>query len=79
MIVFWKSVAGGLVAVVLMWFFILYFHLWRLYAIERQRGSTGLMGIAGGWGHLVGKPSTVLLLAAGFGVGCCRTVRWSYH
>ncbi len=79
MIIFARSILGGLTAVVLMWFTIICFHLWRLYSIERQRGSTGLMGIAGGWGYLVGMPSTVLLLTAAFGAGLYLTVRWISH
>ena len=81
MIIFLKSVAGGLVAVVLMWFAILVVNGWREYSmmtkIAKQGGGMG--AVAGGVGYLVGAPPTVLLITAAFGAGFYLTVRWIYH
>ena len=81
MITFWKSVAGGLVAVVLMWFVILIVHGLRetiaMAKIAKQGG--GLGAVAGGVDYFVGMPSTVLLITAAFGAGFYLTVRWIYH
>jgi hypothetical protein len=74
-----RSVLGGVITVFVMWFVIVCFHVWHLHAMARQRGATGLGGIAGGWGYLVGMPSTVLLLTAAFGAGLYLTARWIYH
>ena len=81
LLVFAKSVLGGLTAVVLMWFAILVVNLVvnlrHKYIMEKQQG--GLGAVAGGVGYLVGMPSTVLLLTAAFGAGFYLTVRWIYH
>jgi len=82
MIIFWKSVAGGLVAVVLMWFAILVVNGWREYSMAakyaREHGGS-LSAVAGGVGYLVGMPSTVLLVTTAFGAGFYLTTRWVYY
>jgi hypothetical protein len=76
--IFLRSVLGGLIAVVLTWFTIICVHLWRLQIFTRRQGE-GLGAVAGGWGFLLGMPSTVMLLTAAFGAGLYLTVRWISH
>jgi len=81
MITFWKAAAGGLVAVIVMWFAILIVHGVQqniaLVKIARQGG--GLGAVAGGVDYLVGMTSTVLLLTAAFGAGFFLTTRLVYY
>lgn len=74
--IFVKSVLGGVVAVVLTWVIIIFWFMWRLEAVRRQQGETGLGAVAGGWNYLLHLPSVVILLTAAFGVGLYITARW---
>jgi hypothetical protein len=73
---FGKALIGGLVAVVIAWIAILWFHLWRL-SVERKRlGFEGLNAVAGGWSYLLHSPFVSVAVAVAFGLGFFLTVRF---
>src|SRR5258706_13748374 len=75
MLLFLKSVAGGITGLTVIWIIVLSIFLWRS-AMSRVSPS-GLSSTAGGWDELLHTPWVLLLLIAGFGVGLWVTARWS--
>jgi hypothetical protein len=67
--IFFKSVATGLLAVLLMWIVIVLTFLMRLNSTRKVAGISGLGATAGGWGLLMQTPMVILLLTIAFGSG----------
>jgi hypothetical protein len=74
--IFLKSVIGRVITSSLVWVLIVSIQLWRITQMQRQRGNTGLVAVAGGWDYLLHRPLIVVLLAASFGIGVYLTARW---
>ena len=67
--IFLKSVAGGLVAVIVTWLVIIYVFHWRINLISRQQGIKGFGAVAGSWEMLLHTWWIAALLALAFGIG----------
>jgi hypothetical protein len=77
LMIFLKSLAGGLAAAIAAWIAIITIYMRQLALLNRRQGGSGLIAVAGGWDSLLGKPMTAVLLAAAFGVGVYLTARWA--
>jgi len=64
---FLKSLAGGVLAVVAMWIVIVSVYMYR--RAQASRGETGLVAHAGGWDSLLHVRFVLLLLTLAFGFG----------
>jgi len=64
---FLKSLAGGVLAVVAMWIVIVSVYMYRW--AQASRGETGLVAHAGGWDSLLHVRFVLLLLTLAFGFG----------
>jgi len=73
--IFLKSVAGGVVAVVAMWVIVIVIYSWRLSVMMKKKGMTGLAANAGGFNSLLHMPLVLILLTVAFGVGLYLTAR----
>ncbi len=79
MILFVKSIIGGVVALLLAWVGVLASEIWMLKIYNARHGVQGLGAIAGGWTMLMRSPTVVLLLATAFGVGFYLVARFAGH
>lgn len=76
-VLFVKSILGGVAALLLVWVAILASAMWRLKIYSAKQGLQGLSATADGWTMLMRSPSVILLLAAAFGVGFYLVARFS--
>lgn len=75
--IFLKSIAGGVISAIFAWVILVAVYMWRISQMSRQQGNNGLLAVAGGWDHLLHRPSIVAILAAAFGLGVYLTARWA--
>ncbi len=75
MLLFLKSVAGGITGLTVIWIIVLSFFMWQ--SAMTRSGVQGLSSTAGTWEMLLHTPWVLLLLTVGFGVGLSVTARWN--
>lgn len=75
--IFLKSLAGGVGAVILAWIALITVYMIRLGIQNKEAGRHGLYAVAGGWDHLIQRPLTVILLSASFAAGLYLAAKWS--
>jgi hypothetical protein len=77
MLLFLKSILGGIVGVFLTWIVILIcWHVWRANRIDP--GPSGLASIAGTWEMLLHTPFILTLLTLAFGIGLWLVARRNF-
>jgi hypothetical protein len=64
---FLKSLAAGMLSVVLMWIIIVAFSMYRW--AQASKSETGLVAHAGGWDSLLHMRIVLVLLTLAFGLG----------